>query len=139
MVPQGSAGPKEAEALHAGLNAVPEMQHWPGGNNDDMAPDAAVTQQGVSARFRPPSSSYRVVMATPLCSVARFVRRLDRETANTSAVSSSEMGLFPRSSRRGDPTRSTLGGSPMDASAQGQKSAKNRKSVGKYAHLFSLL
>ena len=32
-VPQGWAGPKEAEELHAGLNDVPEMQHWPGGND----------------------------------------------------------------------------------------------------------
>ena len=36
-VPQGWAGPKEAEELHARLNDVPEMQHWPGGN--DMARD----------------------------------------------------------------------------------------------------
>ena len=32
-VPQGWAGPKEAEELHAELNDVPEMQHWPGGND----------------------------------------------------------------------------------------------------------
>ena len=33
VVPQGCAGPKSAEALHALLNAVPEMQHWPSGND----------------------------------------------------------------------------------------------------------
>ena len=36
--PQGLEGPKFAEALHALLNTVPEMQHWPSGN--DIAPRA---------------------------------------------------------------------------------------------------
>ena len=33
VVPQGWAGPKPTEALHKLLNAVPEMQHWPSGND----------------------------------------------------------------------------------------------------------
>ena len=36
--PQGLEGPKFAEVLHALLNTVPEMQHWPSGN--DIAPRA---------------------------------------------------------------------------------------------------
>ena len=47
-VPQGWAGPKEAEELHAELNDVPEMQHWPGGN--DMARELRQPLRAASVR-----------------------------------------------------------------------------------------
>ena len=83
-VPQGWAGPKEAEALHARLNDVPEMQHWPGGK--DMARSSA------ASRYATHTGCVRSV--SPLhwghCFiVGRFGRRLDSETANTPAPSSS--------------------------------------------------
>ena len=54
MVPQGWAGPKEAEPLHAELNAVPEMQHWPGGNDmGPRAPPPAVSRAECPLAFHP--------------------------------------------------------------------------------------
>ena len=60
MVPQGCAGPKVVEALHALLNAVPEMQHWPSGN--DIARCAVCPVSYGVPRFPP----YKSVGGTPL-------------------------------------------------------------------------
>ena len=106
-VPQGWAGPKEAEELHARLNDVPEMQHWPGGN--DMARDlhAAVTQRTrVSARFLPALPSYGAVTAAQGGIVSLW--------AVLAAVWAVKLPTRPRQARL-SPGRSQIGSSPARA------------------------
>ena len=50
MVPQGFAGPNSAEALHALLNVVPGMQHWPSGN--DISSGCAIHPRAFPHLFR---------------------------------------------------------------------------------------
>ena len=81
VAPQGWAAPQAA--VQSELNAVPEMQHWPGGNDMPRELHARRLRNAtrVSARF-----CAGVMAAQGDCfTVARFVRRLDRETANTPA------------------------------------------------------
>ena len=63
VVPQGWAGPKPTEALHKLLNAVPEMQHWPSGN--DIARCAVWPVSHGVPRFPP----YKSVGGTPLVEI----------------------------------------------------------------------